>query len=217
MKRLLNNPLYKMVGIFVIAYGALLLLGSVAKVEDGYRSAIQGVSNKVFRNFWSNGLVFFEDGQDPLGEEMDTAIRMINREAFIAAKKNQTTVYSIRIFCSMRNWGFLITAFFIALVLAAPVPLRRKLISGTIGLLLVQLFVLFRIWVDIEFSMQQNQKLDIVNYGGFGEQVIVTMDAVFAKNIVVAFSIPLLIWIFVMFKREDVKMLGNAVANRKDQ
>lgn len=209
MKRLLANPLYKMIAIFVLAYAGILILGNVANLQEGYRSAMENVSNKVFREFWSQGYVFFEADEDPTGEEMDTSMRMLNREALLEAQRNNTNVYSIKVFCSLRNWGFLSTAFFLALVLAAPVPLRRKVIAGLIGFLLVQLFVLFRIWVDLEFTMQQNPKLNIVNYAGFWEKVIVTMDAFFAKNIVIAFIVPLLVWIFVMFKREDMKLLSS--------
>lgn len=209
MKDLLRKPLYRMIAIFVASYAAILILGNVAGLQEGYRSAMENVSNKVFREFWSKGYVFFEADTDPTGNEMDTSMRLINREALLEAQRTNTNVYSIKIFCSMRNWGFLSTAFFLALVFAAPVPLRRKAIAGAIGFLMVQLFVLFRIWVDLEFTMQQNPKLGIVDYEGFWGKVIVTMDAFFAKNIVIAFVIPLLIWIFVMFKKEDRKLLGN--------
>lgn len=213
MQKFLRNPIYKMVAIFAVAYGGILLLGGLAGMENGYRTAMQSVSNKVFRNFWGDGLVFFQDGVDPSGKEMDTAITLVNRKAFVEAQQNNTTVYSIKVFCSMRNWGYLISAFFAALLIASPVPLRRKLIAGTVGLLLVQLFVLFRIGVDVEFSFQQNEKLNVLDYGGFWEDVIIGMDAFFAKNIVIAFAVPLIIWILVTFKKGDLKALtgfGNA-------
>ncbi|MEM7035894.1 MAG: hypothetical protein AAF570_02870 [Bacteroidota bacterium] len=199
----LQNPLRKFLVFFAGAYLLLLALGSWGGVGSAYKGMVHSFSDRMFGNWWSEGYVFVKDGKDPLNEGMDLAMHLVSRKQFAAAQANKTNVKTITVYQSTWQAGYLITAFFLALVVASPVPTRRKLWSAGIGLVVLTLYVLFRFWINIDYSFQQNPVLDVVHHGEFMQSVMIFLDAFFMKNIVVSFIVPLLLWILITFQKDD--------------
>lgn len=220
MKLLPDKPIARMILIFAVSYVLLLGLGNFGGLREAYGATFRGVSAKIFRNWFDKGYVVINEGKDPTGKEMDSAARFYNRKQNDEAAQKGTSVYSIIYYFSTYLRGYLMTIFYLALVFASPVPLKRKAISGLVGFLLVQGFIIFRLYIGMCYTIQENPKLEILDPSPFMQSVVSVLDLALVRNIVLAFIIPLLIWILVTFNREDrqtlkVLMTGSRAATAK--
>lgn len=211
------KPIKRFVLIFLGIYGVLLAAGHWGGLGDAYQKLIQSAGNGIFQEMWSDGLADFQVEKDPLQKGMDTVIMLVNREELGKARAENRSVNVIKVYFSSWQSGFLSTAFLLALVLASPVPMRRKLISAGIGLLLITLFVLFRLWINLMFSWDENPKLGVVEYSSFSSGLIQFLDGVFVKHIVVSFVVPLVLWILVTFGKGDLASIFGAKAKGQVQ
>jgi hypothetical protein len=201
------KPIRKFLLFFLGIYAALLLLGHFGGLQNAYRDLIQSLGNSVFQEWWSKGLVDFQDGTDPLNKGMDTVMMLLNREELTQARASGQNVSVTKVYFSTWQSGFLSTAFLLALILASPVPPKRKAIASGIGLMLVTLFVLFRLWVNLMYSWDMHPKLNVLQLGSTASGLIEFLDGVFVKHIVVSMVVPLILWILVTFRKEDWKRL----------
>ncbi|MEM6271441.1 MAG: hypothetical protein AAF998_18540 [Bacteroidota bacterium] len=205
------KPIRKFLLWFLGIYAALLVAGHFAGVGDAYRSLVQAMGNQVFQEWWSEGLVDFQPGNDPLQKDMDTVMLLLNREELGQARSSGTNVRVIKVYFSTWQSGFLSTAFILALILASPVPNRRKAVGAGLGLLAITLFVLFRLWVNLMFSWGENPQLGVVEYSSTTSRFIAFLDGIFVKHIVVSLVVPLVLWILIAFRREDwSRLVGSA-------
>lgn len=206
MRQYWQNPISRFAILFVLAYAGLLLIGNFAGGRAVYRDAVASTSNGIFQGWWSRGIAVVRP-PEKAPEGMDTEIVLVNRQSYIDAQRTPgTTMFSIREYFSSYHRGFLLTVFLLALVIAAPISTRRKLLGGGIAFLLLQAFILFRVWITISYLIQQNPRLDIMNYDDISSWLIINMDLLLVKNIVVAFVIPLLLCAAILFRKSDLQI-----------
>jgi hypothetical protein len=102
-----------------------------------------------------------------------------------------------------RSIGWVPTALIIALVLATPVPWKRRAWSLLWGFLLVQVLILFtlqvRIWV-------LSPRLSLATFSPFWTRVLDDLDYTLLVQLGASFSVPVLIWILVTFRRKDISL-----------
>lgn len=198
------KPIKRFVLIFLGIYGVMLVAGHWGGIGNAYQKLIQSAGNSLFQEMWSDGLADFQEEKDPLQKGMDTVIMLVNREELGQARAENRGVNVIKVYFSSWQSGFLSTAFLLALILASPVPIRRKLISTGIGLALITLFVLFRLWINLMFSWDENPNLNVVEYSSFSSGLIHFLDGIFVKHIVISFVIPVVLWILITFGKGDL-------------
>lgn len=215
MKDWLRNPLRRFIVIFVFSYLAIIAIGQWAGLREVYRDSIVKGTTKVFMNWWADGIVKPDVGTDPSNEGMDMLFILLNRKANQEAIDTNKSVFVIKVYQNSWQAGYLLTAFLLSLVFASPVPLKRKMIAASLGFLLLQMYVFFRFWINIEYSFQSNMKLDVVSHGAFLQSTITFLDAVFMKNIVVSFTVPLLLWALVTFQRGDFARISRIFIPQK--
>jgi hypothetical protein len=201
------KPIKKFVLVLIASYGILLAAGHWAGLDVAYQNFIRSAGNSIFQEMWSDGLADFQEGTDPLQKGMDTVILLVNKKELGKARAENRSVNVIKVYFSTWQSGFLSTAFLLALVMASPVPPRRKLIACGVGLLLITLFVLFRLWINLLFSFDENPKLEVVDLSSFVSGLVHFLDAVFVKHIVVSFVVPLGIWILITFGKGDLNRI----------
>lgn len=172
-------------------------------LSEGYATGLRSVSSITFQNWFDKGLILIGPEKSSFDESMDTSVRFFNLAQHEKAIKDQTKVYSVTLFYNSYIRGFLMTAFFLSLAIASPISLKRKAWGALIGFLLLQVFVLFRTYINLYYTLQQNPKLAIVNPSGFVQSLVIALDASLVKNIVISFIVPLILWAIVMFSRED--------------
>ena len=207
MNKLQSNPIRGLALTFIVAYALLLVMGNFVGGKELYRTGLQAVSAKIFQNWWPKAHVSFRPGTDPAKKGMDTMIQIVNLKELQFAQQNKTAVVAAKVYYNSYHRGFLLSIFFLSLAITVPLPWKRRLIAGGIGFLLVQGFILSRTGINIAFSMQENPEIGLVNSSEFMQTLVAGLDAFLVKNIVIAFIMPLLIWILVMFRAEDRELL----------
>ena len=172
---------------FVLLYGLLVL--PWPGVKQAYASFFRAGGNVLFKSFGSRGSVRFVP-PDSEHDKWDTEGHLIHR--------GRPTYW--RIGFSSRRMGYLPTIALTALVLATPIPWRRRGWALLWGILLVNGFVVVRLAVAI---IQGFRNVDLFVFSPFWNRAVdVTYDVV-SISTVTSCVVPALIWLLVSFRRED--------------
>jgi hypothetical protein len=103
--------------------------------------------------------------------------------------------------------GYVALAELIALVIATPVSWSRRMKALVAGVVLVNLFVLFRLGVVVLEGLVACPVWTIIELGTSGSMVLRATVEVVAKSPTLSFVIPALIWMLVTLRRGDVDTL----------
>ena len=113
-----------------------------------------------------------------------------------------------------RSIGWVPTALTMALILATPVPWKRRLMAFGFGFLLIHLFILFSIQTWI---WNESTELSLVDVNQFGKMLIDGLEYTTITQMGISFFAPILIWLLVTFRRSDMALLPqNVVATSRD-
>ncbi len=203
MPSFLRNPLLRMALIFGLCYGGFLIIGQVAGLSKGYRSVIRNLSTRIFQENWSNGIVQFREPGDQFGKGLETAIDMVNREENARAAASGTSVKAVTVYFSIHNWGYLLGSFLLSLIIASPVPIKRKLWAAGISLVFFHIYLMARIWLKLEWEIDAHPELAILDISDFWSSTLDALNVVFVQNIVVSFLTVTFIWALVTFRKDD--------------
>jgi hypothetical protein len=101
-----------------------------------------------------------------------------------------------------RSIGWDPTALTIALILATPVPWRRRGWALLWGLVLVNLFILFSLqsWI-----WNASPNISLTTLSPFWKEMADDLEYTLITQMGVSFSMPVLIWIVVTFRLEDAR------------
>ncbi len=179
---------------------ALLLLPWLGGAR-AYATAFRAGGNLLFRTFGSSGRVYFNPL--PPGKERDTEVVLEN----IKTRGARGTMDA-----NSRRMGFMATAFLTALVLATPIPWPRRLTALAGGLVLIGVFVAFKMYLQLVNAFSDDNVLAIYTFGSFTKTMVVVLIKVFSMSPVTAYIAPVVIWILVAFRRGD--LAGLAVFRR---
>jgi hypothetical protein len=102
---------------------------------------------------------------------------------------------------SSRPIGYWPAAVFVALMLATPLPLIRRLIGLIVGLLAVHAFIALRVSImllKMGFA-DPSKKYRIFNPSPFWQDLWRRLDEVFADNPTFAYVVPVFLWLLIVF------------------
>jgi len=127
-----------------------------------------------------------------------------------------TTVGFIR--CNSRRSGYMYIAFVTALIIATPIPFRRKGWALLWGMILIHGYIIFRlaIWIIYGFN---KEPLSIIVLSPFWQRVLLLTIDVSVRNMTFGFIVCVFIWILVSFRREDwsrILIHASKVASHKN-
>lgn len=182
-------------------YFALML--PIPGLMSSYHAVVRGMGNVAFRSVGSGGSASFE----PLkGDEYDKDTRIVLRN-----EKTPGAEAPLETRLSYAAWRP--TAFLIALVVASPVPWRRRAVSLIVGLGLVQVFVLMRLWVRIAVVLAAPQvggRDNVLRAYEFARDTQGLLGVLSKIDIspAVSYIVPAIVWVLVTFRREDWSRLG---------
>jgi len=100
-----------------------------------------------------------------------------------------------------RSQGWMPTALTMALILATPVPWRQRGWALLWGLLLVNAFILFSLQVWI---WDESPALSLIDLSPFSKTIIDDLQYTLITQLGAGFSVPILIWILVTIRRENL-------------
>ncbi len=108
---------------------------------------------------------------------------------------------------SSRMQGYLPTAEVLALILATPVPWKRRIRAAVAGMLVVHVFIALRIYSAIAYSLNTAKLGFFSDFTPFWRDVVFKIDEVLTTVPSTTFVVPVFIWIIVMFRRADLASL----------
>jgi hypothetical protein len=153
----------------------------------------------LFSNFHDTGIAFFKETRNP----GITQIKISNN----ATQQTNGMIVSGTSEFSTRYRGYIPTIFFISLLLASPLPLKRKCYSGMVGLILVTCIIMLQQWIQILFMCGQNKQLLIFNFTVSQKRMIDFFFFNFANYNGPSLVFMIAIWILVSFRKNDLESL----------
>lgn len=180
-----KRQLYTSLTIFALVYTILLLPGSGA--NRIYCRAICHIGNMLFEEFSRGGYVKFTPQEDQNKNDISLFISRSDWKRDGKLTGASAPKASDRI-------GYLITAFFAALMLATPIPWKRKLIVLTVGLLLITAFVLLKLRIIILHAYTQ-----VPIFGLYQEDAAIQSIGWWyqhlAANTTLGYSVVVIVWV----------------------
>jgi hypothetical protein len=172
--------------------------------DEFYGKFYRSCGTLFFGTFHGSGMARFTEGS----EKKITRIDIANVTQLDANNQLKTAWVNTE----TRGFGYLPTVLFISLLIASPVPWRRRIISLVAGLLLVTLLVMFRLWLQILYLCEQFPWLNLYQFGDIQKKIIelVYQAIVIPINMVLYFVI--IIWLLVTFRKDDVKSFFKSLA-----
>ncbi len=192
------KPILKFLVIFFVVFVILIL--PWPGLRGGYAAVYRWIGNTCWSSFSSVAAMRFEPlepGEIDDAEGRDTKLTFRHRTV-------QAPPFTMAV--NTRFQGYTPTAFVIALILASPVPWKRRLLALLIGIVLVSAFVAFRQYVFIANVIYQPE--------GVMGKVREFAYWVFVESFAGVFVIPLVIWLVATFRRRDLEAMvrGKAAA-----
>ncbi|MGD0785013.1 MAG: hypothetical protein ABR969_04295 [Sedimentisphaerales bacterium] len=191
------KPAIKFLCLFVLIYG--LLMTAWPAVGDVYSKFYRAGGKFLFGSFGRGGIVRFSQPED---SKDDICIDAFNR--YHVDKNGKISGAQFRY--NIRYSDYMHIAFLTALIAATPLPLRRRGWAIVWGLILMQVFVVFKvIFIVLELFSRKLVSLLILN--SFWKTVVVTTNQILVRDLTTGFIIAFFIWVLVSFRREDWQRL----------
>lgn len=177
----------------MLVYG--LLMAAWPAVGAVYSKFYRAEGEFLLSSFGCGGIVRFSQPED---SKDDIRITAFNR--YYVYKNGE--ISGAQFNYSIRYGDYIHIAFLTALIVATPLPLRRRGWALVWGLILMHAIVAFKLAIIIiKFLSDQRVSLWILN--AFWKDVVVTTDQVVVHHLTTGFIIDFFIWVLVSFRRED--------------
>jgi len=196
-----RKTLYTLLISFVLV-GVLfvLLILPWPGVLTGYRKVVAGVSN-IFLCRIGDGRMNFELMDSPTLDK-DTTVHVQN---IATGSKAKMSVNARR--------TYLHVAFAVSLILAAPIPWRRKLVALALGLVLIGAYVQFGFWLKIVHLLSE-PKFGAMQLGEATRKFLMLLIKL-SMSPVLPYIVALVVAVLVTIRREDVVRLAGGPATQR--
>lgn len=214
MKQLNLKPVFKFLGFTLLLYSVFIFLGYFCGIGKGFSSAFNSLGSAAFSNYGENGEIRFsvnEKDEDEVKLIMLNKVQLENAKAEKRKNRNaQINIPSGEM--SFKPWlfGFMSLALLISLILASPIPVKRKLIALVLGIGIYLLFLLLKmdvyIWEHlngIHYDSQNQAKLNVAVVSQYWYGALINVKSIFASTSFNMISI-VFIWLLVSFRKKDI-------------
>jgi len=169
-------------------------------LEERYADTLRRTAQSIFDGDGSKWVVLFKPTSDP---HLDTTIYIGNRKQ--AAPDGKLSAAQISF--TSRYVGYLPTVLLAALVMATPLPWKRRFFALLWGLLSMHLFLGLLMLIMILNQCSQFPAMNLVHLGPFQEQVVHSTYDVFIHHLGARLAVPVLLWILICFRRDDLERI----------
>lgn len=180
---------------FALLYA--LLIAPWPGFNTAYGKYFRALGQTVFAREGDRRLLRFEAVPAELHHVLDTRIELANRDLVDHEGKGPVRYMEL----DTRGVGWVPTALLLSLVLATPVPWRRRGWALLWGLLAVHAYILFSLAIYIWNS---STELSLVMLTPFWKQLVGGLEETLINQMGASFVMPVLIWILVTIRRQDV-------------
>ena len=106
-----------------------------------------------------------------------------------------------------RYRGYIPTVFFISLLLASPIPWKRKLFSFIAGMILLTAVIMLKQWIHLMYICQQTDFLSLYNFTPEEQKKLDFYYVNFANYSGSSLIIVIVIWLLVTFRKSDLEII----------
>ncbi len=190
---------------FLIVY--LLLLAPWPGLRQGYAAFVRRATSAVFGSFGSDGKVYVFPSAKmtpddlPAGYQMPAEGRELDIHLALSSRRGSR--YTTYLDTNSRKFGYLPTAFVLALIAASPVGRRRRLVAAGLGLIATQAYVGLKMFVWLVQAFSRDDPVAIYAFGSFGRDAVSRLHNLLNLQIAGTYVLPLVIWITVTFRPRD--------------
>ncbi len=179
---------------FALVYG--LLIAPWPGFNAVYGKYFRALGQTVFAREGKRRILHFEAVPEELHHALDTRIALANRDHL--DPQGRGPVHYLEL--DARSVGWVPTALLIALVLATPIPWRRRGWSVFLALLAVHGLILFSLAVYI---WNHSTEIFLLALHPFWKQVAGDCEETLITQMGPSFVFPVLIWLVVTLRTED--------------
>ena len=173
-----------------------------------YARYLQGLAQMVFEHDQKRVVLFQSYTVQHGFSLLNSRVTVSNRDLLDAAGNGPARNIEL----DLRSIGWVPTALTAALILATPVPWARRGWALLWGLVLVHAFILFSVQSAL---WAVSPDLSLITFSPFWGRVVDELDYALITQMGASFSVPVLIWILVTFRRQDYANLGRMVQDGK--
>lgn len=183
---------------FAVIYA--LLMAAWPFAGAAYGAAFRLVSEIAFGELSRAASVRFEPigSNSKYASSMDTAVVL----------RNHRTKARGDLPMSSRYLGYVPTAMVIALVVATPLPWRRRLRALLWALVLTQAFIGLRVLLKLLAVFSGSDALATFSLGNAGDATLAFLEVLITTSLTASYIGPIIIWIAVTFRAGDREMLA---------
>ena len=179
---------------FALGYG--LLIVPWPGFNESYARYFRALGQMVFAQESGPRFVRFEAVPGELRHSLDTRIALANRAVLDALGSGPVRYLEL----DTRGIGWVPTALLLALVLATPVPWRRRVWALFFGVIAIHGFILFSVAV---YLWNNSTDLGLLTLTPFWKQTTDGLEETLITQMGAGFVVPVLLWIAVTLRRQD--------------
>jgi len=179
---------------FLLIYGVIQVIGYVPAVSEAYRTHYMNMTDKLFGDYKGDGIVKAAVNENEEEKELDVLLMFSSKTLYAEAVKAGVNVRIAKSYIFTKYLGFFPLSIALALLLATPLNWKQKVPALIIGLVLIELFVIFRLWLHVVFTFHDNEWLGIVELSPAAFKTINFLGGIFIYNVVVVVLVPFVIW-----------------------
>lgn len=163
-----------------------------------YAQGLRGFGQALFGSLGSKAVVRFRANPEP-HPELDSVIYIGNKDQLDSAGRGKAANLTF----NSRYIGFFPTALTVALILATPIPWRRRGWALLWGLLGIHAFIAALFGIMILAVLGSNPWLELVKPGAVWARPAIWLHDLFATYLGARFAVAVLIWFAVSFRKGD--------------
>ena len=197
-----RNPAFGFLWRFLLIYGVLIF--PWPGWNNLYSDYFRNLGEMAFSRENENRIVLFAAHHVQHGfSSLDTRMTLGNRSLVDSQGNGRVVMVDL----DTRSIGWLPTALTVALISATPLPWRRRLWALAGGLLLVHCFILFSLetWI-----WDKEPSLGLSTPSSLWMEVVDDLEYALITQLGASFSVPVVIWVLVTFRRSDGFLLATA-------
>ena len=176
--------------VYALLMGLWLIWGAV------YLKLYSASANLLFGSVGSRAVVYFSPSPDT-GDEVK--ITFYDRQR---VDRRGRPIPLMRIAHDVHYGVYIYVAFMIALIVATPVPRRRRAWALLWGLLAIHAFMAIRLALLI-VQLLSSKQIGLLELTRFWQYLLVLGAQVFVINILPSFVVVIVLWVLLSFRRKD--------------
>lgn len=195
-----NRPFIRIILIFVITLAGLILV--YPAFRETYLGLLIKTGNHYMNSTGKDALVQFKVNEG--NKDLDMALFIGNSAKM---KKDINSAYYLITKASTFYIAWIGLALMIALILASPVPILRKLIVLVAGIVFVHVVVFIKLLIQVYYVCNHNPGLEILMLTPSQMKWIDLLQDHFVDTVQPSLILVIIAWLLIAFRMSDYKKL----------